>query len=232
MGFVTTATFDVSVLRTPLFPLSYLWDLHSMRGSPNWGMQCKYPETRAIWKAVPMWHDVVRRGSSLSFGSGVTILSPLLYQGKHNLLRTEFMKSCYLVALWNFWCIRKIKLKLFSWPSLKADQKLLLGILYIYMKQAHGKYLSFWNSCFFIHFTQQHTIVLHEGKILHKLQLKRRRLLVPCHISLSSTFFCAVLKQGQLKFYIAFPGKCQEARKCNVTSLLILYPDSHRTKGN
>lgn len=112
IGFVTTATFDVLVPRSPLFPLSYLWDLHSVWGSPNRGMQCKYPETRATWEAVPMWHDVMWSGSSLSFGSGVTILSPLLYQEKHNLLRTELMEPCYLVALLNFQCIRKNKAKI------------------------------------------------------------------------------------------------------------------------
>lgn len=134
MGLVTTATFAVLIARSPVFLLDYLWDLHSGWGSPNWGMQCKYPETRATWDTVPKWHDITWRGSSLSFGSGITILSPLLYQGKHNLLGTECMKPCYLAGLWNCLCVRKIKLKSFSWTFLRVDQKLLLAILYIYVQ--------------------------------------------------------------------------------------------------
>lgn len=149
MGLVTTATFAVLIPRSPVFLLDYLWDHHSVWGSPNWGMQCKYPETRATWEAVPMWHDVVWRGSSLSFGSGIIILSPLLYQGKHSLLRVECMKPCYLVSLWNCWCITKIKLKSFSWLFLKADQKVLLGIMYIYVSMSTWNIFKFLKFLFF-----------------------------------------------------------------------------------
>lgn len=229
MGLVTTATFAVLILRS-----LDLWDLHSVWGSLNWGMQCEYPETRATWEAVPMWYDVTWRGSSLSCESGITILSALLYQGKHwESIENRMHEALLYCSPLKLLVCQKNKASIiqltFFWRQIRRSYWEFCTFMCIW---TYGKYLSFFHSCFSVCYTQQYTIVLHEGKILHRRQFKRKRLLVQCHISLTSTCFCTVLKQGQLKFYIAFPGKCQEARKCNVTSLLILYAGSHRTKGN
>lgn len=80
---------------------------------------------------------------------------------------------------------------------------------------------------------QLYPIALHENTTFHKPQFNRRRLSLWCYTSLTNTYFCSILKWGQLKLYIVFfSGKWQEARKCSITSLLILHQGLQRREGN